>query len=133
MKVKDLRGTIHILPFQGYRIDLNDTRPRSDGHKRCRALLKKIYPFDIVLEEVPVPGENLFLDFFIPLRKAVIEVQGAQHTEFVPFFHKSKTGFANSQKRDNRKKQWAEINNFKLIELSDSDGDDEWTKKILNA
>lgn len=131
MKVVDLSGKEHNLSLKGYQVEINDTRPRSSGHLACRALLKKLFPFDSVLEEVPVPGEHLFLDFFLPSRKMVVEVQGRQHSDYTPFFHKTKPKFFKAQSRDRRKADWCLQNNFKLIELPDNEDEQEWMKRLL--
>lgn len=133
MKIKDLSGKIHTWNLHGYQVDLNDIRPRSSGHITCRTLLKKLFPLDLILEEPPVPGENLFLDFFLPGRKMIVEVQGAQHEQFVPFFHKTKAKFVQAQNRDKRKANWCEINGFRLVELLDTEDEATWTRKLLNV
>jgi very-short-patch-repair endonuclease len=73
---------------------------------------------------------TLKADFFIPVRKLIIEVHGEQHTEFNNFFFKSKMDFYKAQARDRDKKQWCEINNFELIELFHNESIEEWRSKI---
>lgn len=132
VKVVDLSGKQHTLNLKGYTVDINDTRPRSAPHLKCRALLKKLFPLDQVLEEVPIPNEQLFMDFLLPSRKMVIEVQGSQHEVYVPFFHKTKPKFYAAQNRDRRKSQWCAINNLKLVELPENQTEAEWTTLILS-
>lgn len=131
MKVQDLSGRLHPLVTKGYEVMPSDTRPRSSLHLRCRALLRKLYPLDTILEEIPVPGEQLFLDFFIPSRKLILETQGEQHYEYNHFFHGSAEGFKRSKANDARKQEWAQINNFKLVELPYNESDREWAERIL--
>ena len=71
----------------------DDTRPRSNLHLTARKLLKELFPYDTILEEVPLPGSNkpsrpskLFADFFVPAYNLIVEVHGRQHFEFVSFF-----------------------------------------------
>lgn len=130
MKVIDLSGRQHTWNLKGYQPTSDDTRPRSSIHLKCRELLKEIFPLDAILEEVPVPGENLFLDFFLPARRMVIEVQGEQHQTFTPFFHKTKTNFYKSVGRDRRKHEWCQANNFKIIEFNYNESESEWRDKV---
>lgn len=133
MKVQALDGRWHVLNLKGYQASLDDTRPRSNLHLKARNLLYSIYPLDIICEEVPLPGESLFLDFLIPVRKIGIEVQGAQHTNYVPYFHKNdKNNFLKSQKRDKRKTDWCSLNNIRLVTLNHDESESEWKRKILD-
>jgi hypothetical protein len=133
LRVKDTKGREHPFNIGNYVVSLNDTRPRSDLHLRARAILKAEYQTDVILEEVPVPGEHLFLDFFLPLRKLVIEVHGEQHYRFNSFFHTSKQDFLASKQNDRRKQQWAEINNFSLTVLPYDERDEQWLERIRQA
>ena len=114
-----------------------DTEKRSGLHNKAKELLKERYPNDRILEELVLPGtktatrkSTLKADFFIPVRKLIIEVHGEQHTEFNNFFFKSKMDFYKAQARDRDKKQWCEINNFELIELFHNESIEEWRGKI---
>lgn len=114
-----------------------DTSKRSGLHNKAKELLKEKYPNDRILEELVLPGtktstrkSTLKADFFIPVRKLIIEVHGEQHTEFNNFFFKSKMDFYKAQARDRDKKQWCEINNFELIELFHNESIEEWRGKI---
>jgi hypothetical protein len=110
----------------------------SDLHKRARKLLKTIFKFDTVFEEVQLPGSKtpkngtLYIDFFIPTQFLAVEVQGQQHTEYTPFFHKNKAEFVRSQVRDNIKREWCELNSFTLIELPYDETDEQWRERIDN-
>ncbi len=79
-------------------------------------LLKK-YPNDLIFEEVIIPGEKFILDFFIPSLKLVIECHGQQHCKFIKFFHVTRQRFHQQQERDDRKRQWCKLNEFKLLEI----------------
>ena len=48
-------------------------------------------------------GERLELDFFIDRLSVAIEVQGRQHMEFIPHFHKSQWDFEQQIRRDGEK------------------------------
>ena len=49
--------------------------------------------------------------------KTIIEIQGQQHNKFTPHFHKTLAGFKHAQYLDNLKKEWAEMNDFKFVEV----------------
>jgi len=107
----------------------NERRGCSEYHKRARALLKEIFPFEQILEEVGLPGSSLFADFYIHNKRLMIEVQGEQHTKHIPFFHKDKLTFGKAKMRDKAKKNWCENNGITLLELSYND-EDKWKEKI---
>jgi hypothetical protein len=80
-------------------------------------LLADLYPLDIILEEVSIPGERFVLDYLVPSAHVVVECQGTQHDEFVPYFHGTRQNFHAQQDRDSRKRRWCELNNLHLIEI----------------
>ena len=97
---------------------------RSDLHISCRELLREIFPYDIILEEILLPGSNrearqslLYADFFLPNKKLIVEVHGKQHYEYIRHFHKTKLNFRKSIARDNDKIEWCELNNFSIVIL----------------
>jgi hypothetical protein len=132
MKVVDFNGNKYSWPPKGYEVNFDDIRPRSELHLRCRELLRKLYPTQPILEEVPIPGENLFCDFYLPRRNMVIECNGEQHYTFMRHFHGTYTSFAKHKARDERKLQWCNINNIKFIVLPYNENDEQWQKKIIN-
>lgn len=97
---------------------------RSNIQKLVAEVVSDIFPRDVILEDFIVPGSQKSVDFFIPRRSIVIEVQGRQHDEFVPFFHgKQETSnkFVKQKLADAQKRHWTEINGFTLIEISHRD------------
>ncbi len=134
MKVIGLDGREYKLDLKCKQVLNNETRPRSNGHKACRQLLKEIYPVSPILEEVKLPGtNNLRADFFLPQQMLIIEVCGVQHYKFVQHFHGNRQGFLAAKKRDRLKNDWCELNNIKLINLPDTDSIDEWKETIINV
>jgi hypothetical protein len=48
-------------------------------------------------------GQKLYFDFLVKELGVYVEVQGRQHTEFIPHFHGNKDNFAKQKARDNMK------------------------------
>lgn len=90
-----------------------------------------------VYEEVKLPGtvnpakkSVLYLDFYVPNGTMGVEVHGEQHFKYVPYFHKSRAGFAMAKKRDLDKKEWCRINDITLVELRWDEDPEYWREKI---
>lgn len=130
MKVTDLSGREHSWNLTGHIPEPSDTRPRSDLHIQCRELLRLMFINEPILEELTIPGEQLYIDFFLPRRKLIIEVNGEQHYKYVKHFHGSISGFKNYKKNEQRKKEWAALNGLKFVELSYLEKIDEWERNI---
>lgn len=64
-------------------------------------------------------GGRLRVDYLIRELSVCIEVDGLQHSQFVPHFHGDKDGFRNSKKRDNKKHVLLEAEGLKLVRLSE--------------
>ena len=61
-------------------------------------------------------------DFYNATKNIVIEVQGRQHTKFVPFMHGgSKLNFLKQLKRDEDKIKFCNLNEIILLEYFDGD------------
>ena len=82
-------------------------------------LLKGLFPREIILEEFPVPGSRFSVDFFVPSKDLVVEVQGEQHDDYNAHFHgdRNEKKFAKQAESDRTKAHWAELNGFELVEL----------------
>jgi hypothetical protein len=62
------------------------------------------------------------LDIYNHSRRVAVEVQGRQHSEFVPHFHGTRTSkFIKQLKHDAKKWDWCVINNITLVEIYDGD------------
>ena len=129
MKVKGLDGREYNWPMKS-----SPKAKCSKGHQRARELLARLFPLEPRLEEVPLPGSRrLRADFYLPVSKLLVEVQGRQHGEFVGHFHGHGSGFLNAMGRDSRKRDWCELNEITYLELPDSEDDAAWRKRILSA
>ncbi len=134
MKIIGLDGRTYTWKLQGYVPLLNDDRPRSALHKAAKELLYNIYPLDRILEEVHLPGSGeLYVDFFIPTRKLMVEVNGEQHYRFIQYFHQDLIGFLDSKKRDKKKRDWAEINTLQIVELPYNETIAQWRERIIHV
>ena len=92
-------------------------------------LLLERFPLDPILEDVTIPESRLSLDFFLPQRKLAVEVQGSQHSELNPFFHKKRTDFHRQIGRDEDKRFFCDLNDIVLVTISNPDE----LLEILNA
>ena len=87
MKFKTLAGAArNIANAKKYLIDW-DGKSKSKIQKSTKDFLKKYWDSHVVFEEFPVAGTKMSLDFYNANKKVAIEVQGAQHRRYVPFFH----------------------------------------------
>jgi len=137
MRILGLDGKEHKLAFHGNTsADKNDNN-RSKLHLKAREILTKIFPFDIIHEEVTLPGTKaknskslLYADFFIPSRNLIVEVNGEQHDIYIKFFHKNKLDFYKAKARDRNKKEWCELNGITIVYLNHNESEEEWTAKI---
>jgi len=95
-------------------------KSRSNLQKLVGEKLEQLYPRDTILEDFTIPDSRLSVDFFLPKRDLVIEVQGRQHDEYIPHFHGEKTTagtYGTQISNDRQKAAWADMNNFKLVEI----------------
>lgn len=133
-KVTDLKGRNHKWNLSKYKpvnIESRDRQSRSKYHLLARQLLYELYNSYSILEEPLIPGsDRLYLDFYIPNLELAVEVHGEQHYEFIPFFHKTKANFARAKVRDDKKKNWCELNDITLIVLPYSETEDEWRRRL---
>lgn len=130
------------LDNKEYKISFTKYKPKntcSSLHLRARILLNKEFPYDIIYEEVPLPGTKSerqtrlsIVDFFIPSRQIIVEVQGEQHYKFNDFFYNNKIEFFKAQSRDRSKHKWCEINKLILIEFPFNETDNEWANRVRN-
>jgi hypothetical protein len=131
MRFKTLTGaTRTVKKAKNYLIDW-DGSSRSKIQYNAKQFLKKYWSNHIVFEEFPVAGTKLSLDFYNANKKIAVEVQGKQHTKYVPFFHgKNKINYINQLKRDQDKLKFCELNDIQLVEIYDGD---EITEKLFET
>ena len=130
MKFKTLTGGLKRLPrTKNYLIDWLK-KSRSKRQFKTKQFLKEYWKDHVVFEEFPVAGTKMTLDFYNANKKIAIEVQGEQHTKYVPFFHGRRGNFASQLRRDERKLAFCELNKIKLVEIYP---DDTLGKKLFRA
>tara|TARA_Y100001938_G_C7790143_1_gene282133 strand:+ start:66 stop:482 length:417 start_codon:yes stop_codon:yes gene_type:complete len=134
MKVTGLNGREYNLDLKKYSKQRENC---SFYHKIARGLLKEIFNGYNVYEEVKLPGSVkpskksvLYLDFYIPSAIMGVEVHGQQHFKYIPYFHKSRAGFAMAKKRDLDKKEWCLLNGIQMVELRWDDSPEYWREQI---
>ena len=99
-----------------------DSDCKSGIQQNVKDHLKHQWFADVVVEEFPVAGTRLTLDFYNSTQKTAIEVDGNQHYRYNKFFHSnSRQNFLQQLKRDERKEYFCEINKIKLIRVLESD------------
>lgn len=69
--------------------------------------------FDTLLSS---KGYHLSYDFYLPQYNILCEVQGKQHTAPIKYFGGEKQ-FEKQQEHDKRKREYAENNGYKLLEI----------------
>ena len=121
MRLYNVYGKLVNRNVNKYLINWNK-KSRSNPQFVVKQFLKKYWAGHIVYEEFPVYGTRMHVDILNATTKVAIEVNGAQHDTFVPFFHQnSRLNYLKSIKRDYKKYVWLEKNDFKLIEIPDSE------------
>lgn len=75
----------------------------------------------------------LELDFYLPELNLAFEIQGIQHYQFVPFFHKSFAEFEAQQTRDEVKRALCKERQVHLIEIADDNDYDRLQWQIDEA
>jgi hypothetical protein len=128
MKVKSLDGKEHPWNLGQYvgkrKYDC------SAIHEQTRDFLAEQFPALQILEEVFIPKERLYLDFYIPVKKLAVECQGIQHDKHSIFFHKTKMDFLAAQANDRRKHDWCQLNGIKLIYFYPKEDVETWQQKL---
>lgn len=105
----------------------SNTQPKKDsaGEIRARNFLERYFnkPFpksrpDFLLNPVTGAKYNLELDCYNPELRLAVEYNGAQHYNYIPFFHKNKEAFYNQKYRDELKRIKCKELGITLIEIS---------------
>lgn len=96
-----------------------DAKSLSKFQKAAKDFLRPYWQRDHVFEEMPVVGSRSRFDFYNATKRIAAEIQGRQHSEFVPHFQKHRNNFLSQVKRDLDKHSFCERNGITLIEIED--------------
>ena len=123
MKVNGFDGRERSINFSKYYVYGDDTRHKSKLHKKAKKILREVFPYDSIYEEVSLPGSNkgsssiLRADFFIPNQNLIVEIHGQQHYEFTVHFHKIRFLQVSSQRQKQRKLVQAKLNKICCVKI----------------
>jgi len=121
MNFKTLTGSLKRLPKPKRYLINWGKKSRSKRQFQTKQFLKEYWKDHVVFEEFPVAGTKMTLDFYNANKKVAVEVQGEQHTKYVPFFHGRRGNFASQLRRDENKLTFCKLNGIKLVEIYPSD------------
>jgi hypothetical protein len=120
MKFKNIFGKEVNKTINRFLIDW-DKPCKSKVQFNVKKFFQHCWNTHVVVEEFPVFGTRMKCDLINFTKKIAVETHGLQHDKFVKHFHKTKTGFKNSVKRDLQKYQWLEMNGFRIIEIFENE------------
>lgn len=118
MKFLTLTGRLKYKNISNRKIDWSKPS-RSKMQTTVKTFLEPFWQYDQVYEEMPVLGTKCTLDLVNMTKRIAIEVHGAQHSKFNPFFHRNRNDFRSQIERDMNKEKWCEINNIKYVDIYD--------------
>ena len=113
-KQRNLKGAKkYLINWEG--------KSRSKFQNNVKNFLKSYWVHDIVFEEFRIVGTRLSLDFYNANKKIAVEVQGDQHVKYVKHFHKNRLKYLEQLKRDQKKLDFCNFNDIKLVEIYSKD------------
>lgn len=121
MRLYNIYGKLVNKSVNKYRIKW-DGKSLSKAQFETKQFLKKYWSNHVVYEEFPVYGSLLKVDIINFTKMLAIEVNGEQHESYSKFFHgKNRMKFLTQIKNDQKKYEWLEKNNFKLLIIYDKE------------
>ena len=121
---------MRLYNINGKLVSKNVVKYKIDWEKSCRSKIqfevksffKDHWENHICYEEFPVFGTRMKVDLINFTRKIAVEVQGDQHNQYNKFFHGgSRDKYLASIKRDMKKINWLELNDFNVLEIETKD------------
>ncbi len=100
---------------------INWKKAPSKGQQELQDFLYKYWRYHVVCAELRIPGCLFRLDIVNITNHIILEYSPSHHFEFNEFFHKNKSNFGQSISRDFQKQEWAALNDFRLIEITEED------------
>lgn len=117
MKVKTLNGQTRF--WKPKPINWDEACTVSIFQNECKKILAMYWVGDVVAEEQLLPGTKQRFDFVNFTKRIIVESHGEQHFKMNKFFHNNNIfNFVNGLKRDEKKRKFAELNGFKMIEVT---------------
>mgnify|MGYP003152366593 FL=1 len=121
MRLYNVHGRLVNKSVSKYLIDW-DGKCRSKFQLEVKQFFKEYWKYQICYEEFPVYGTRMKVDIVNATKKIAVEVNGDQHSSYNKFFHGgSRANYLKSIKRDWKKTEWLEKNDFQLIEIYPKD------------
>jgi hypothetical protein len=122
MKFKTLTGSTKRVTNIKKHLIKWDKKSRSKFQFNVKKFLEPFWGNHIVFEEFPIVGTRMSLDFYNANKKIAVEVQGGQHTKYVPHFHGNyKNNYIAQLNRDHQKFDFCELNDIILVEIYPED------------
>lgn len=134
MKLLDVFGRTKSVSLKKYRIDW-DKASKSKFQFNIKQFFKKYWEYDNCVEEFPVLGTKLNCDLINFDKMFAVEADGNFHNTFSKFHHKTRIGFLNSLKRDQKKDEWLKSNGLFVIRINENDIKNlslEWVQNTFN-
>ena len=119
MKLLDINGKEVRIQIRQSDYPMREVS-RSNIQHEVGQKLQEMFPHETILEEFPIPGSRMTLDYFMPRLMIAVEVDGEAHDHYIPFFHgqMSDKKFTKQVKNDMSKNKWCEINGIKLVRIT---------------
>jgi very-short-patch-repair endonuclease len=116
---------LHEFPMKASNFLHNGQRcpscSESKGEKRIRDfLIIKNFNFEPQMRYdnlLGIGGKRLSYDFYLPDYNLLIEYQGEQHDHRIEYFHENEDDFEKQQEHDQRKRNYANDNGIRLLEI----------------
>lgn len=131
--MKGLDGSLYAFNTSGGSKDQNH---KTTHQKRAEELIRRIYPTVTFMSEVTAHLDRktwVRLDIFITAFRLAIEIDGAQHDEYIPFFHGNKINFVKAKMRDRMKEEWCALNGIELVRLKANERDGVWEQRLRSC
>jgi hypothetical protein len=121
MRFYTLSGKLVSKNISKYAVNW-DKPCRSKVQFATKQFLRPFWSAYICVEEMPVTGTLLKVDFVNLSLKIAVEVNGNQHEKYNPFFHKGNpANYLKGFKNDAKKGLWLEKNGFQLVEIYENE------------
>ena len=121
MKIIDFQNRERKISIKKYLVDY-DKSSKSKFQFNVKQFFKTFWQYDAVCEEFRIPGCLLRIDLINFDKKIAVECQSMIHDNFSTHFHKTRSAFLKSWRRDESKQKWIEdVIQFKFLEIYPED------------